>query len=60
MTWDEVCVAVQAALPGVEVSTSYGTPALRVRKKMRVRVWDNEPHVLGVRLTGVDEQDDLT
>ncbi len=59
-TWDEVCGAVQAALPGVEVSTSYGTPALKVRGKMLVRVWDDEPDVLVVRLTDLDEQEELT
>jgi hypothetical protein len=32
MTWDEVIVAAQR-LPGVEVSTSYGTPSLKVAGK---------------------------
>lgn len=60
MTWVEVCAAVHAALPGVEVSSSYGTPALKVRGKMLVRVWPDEPDVLVVRLTDLDEQEELT
>ena len=59
-TWDEVCAAVQAALPGVEVGSSYGTPALKVRGKMLLRVWPDEPDVLVVRLTDLDEQEELT
>ena len=37
MTWDEV-VAVGQELPGIEVSTSYGTPALKVRGKLVTRL----------------------
>ncbi|MER2269126.1 MmcQ/YjbR family DNA-binding protein [Methylobacterium oxalidis] len=37
MTWDEV-VALGCGLPGVEVSTSYGTPALKVRGKLVTRL----------------------
>ncbi|MGH3103625.1 MAG: MmcQ/YjbR family DNA-binding protein [Gaiellaceae bacterium] len=33
MTWDEVC-RLTLALPGTEVSTSYGSPALKVRGKL--------------------------
>ena len=37
MTWDEV-VALASALPGVEVSTSYGTPSLKVAGKFITRL----------------------
>lgn len=37
MTWDDV-VAVALELPGVEVGTAYGTPALRVRKAFMGRL----------------------
>ncbi|HXH21655.1 MAG TPA: MmcQ/YjbR family DNA-binding protein [Dehalococcoidia bacterium] len=47
MTWDEV-VELACRLPGVEVSTSYGTPALKVRRKFmaRLRQEDPEPDVM--------------
>jgi hypothetical protein len=35
MTWDEV---VAIALPGVALSTSYGTPALKVRGRLIARL----------------------
>ena len=37
MTWDDV-VAIASELPGVEVSTSYGTPALKVAGKLLTRL----------------------
>ncbi|WP_132253290.1 MmcQ/YjbR family DNA-binding protein [Methylobacterium segetis] len=37
MTWDDV-VALGRELPEVEVSTSYGTPALKVRGKLLTRL----------------------
>lgn len=37
MTWDEV-VAIAIALPGVALSTSYGTPALKVRGRLIARL----------------------
>ena len=37
MTWDEV-VEIGRRLPGVEVSTSYGTPALKVGGKLMTRL----------------------
>jgi hypothetical protein len=37
VTWDEV-VAAALELPDVEVSTAYGTPALRVRKAFMARM----------------------
>ncbi|MDF1504347.1 MmcQ/YjbR family DNA-binding protein [Roseisolibacter sp. H3M3-2] len=33
--------ALAAALPGVEEGTSYGTPALKVRKRTFARVWED-------------------
>jgi hypothetical protein len=36
LTWTDV-VEMAAALPGVEESTSYGTPALKVAKKLLAR-----------------------
>ncbi len=37
MTWDDV-VGLARDLPGVEVGTAYGTPALRVRRAFMCRV----------------------
>ncbi len=34
--------AFALTLPGVETSTSYGTPALKVRGKLMVRLWEDE------------------
>ena len=57
MTWDEV-VAIGLALPEVEVSTSYGTPALKVRGKFltRLRSEDDSLVLVGV---GFDEREFL-
>ena len=42
-----VCDAAEAAgLPGVETSTSYGTPVLRVGRKSMIRMKDAETLVL--------------
>jgi len=38
VTWDEVIALCEAELPEVERSTSYGTPALKVRKKLFARL----------------------
>lgn len=38
-SWDDV-VAIATALPEVEVSTSYGTPALKVKGKLFARLRD--------------------
>ena len=42
MTWDEVC-AIALSFPGVEQSTSYGTPSFKVKGKFltRLRAEDN-------------------
>jgi hypothetical protein len=37
MTFDDV-VALASELPGIETGTSYGTPALRVRRKFMARL----------------------
>jgi hypothetical protein len=36
----EVC-RLAKALPGVEEDTSYGTPALKVKKKLMARLWED-------------------
>jgi hypothetical protein len=55
VTWEEA-VAVASVLPEVEVSTSYGTPALKVRGKLltRLRPEDDSLVFLDVPL---DERD---
>ena len=40
LTFDDV-VRIASPLPGVEAGTSYGTPALRVGKKLMCRMWDD-------------------
>lgn len=57
MTWDEV-VAIGLALPGVELSTSWRTPALKIRGKLLARLReDGETVVLPV--SGPDEREAL-
>ncbi|MDR6293077.1 hypothetical protein E9232_005622 [Inquilinus ginsengisoli] len=56
MTFDDVC-AIALAWPGVERSTSYGTPALKVKGKLLTRLReDGETLVVGV---GFDEREML-
>jgi hypothetical protein len=43
VTWDEV-VEIACRLPGVETGSSYGTPALKVRKKFMSRL--REPDIM--------------
>ena len=40
--WDHVVTLAQAELPDVELSTSYGTPALKVRKKLFARLLEDD------------------
>ncbi|GJG84850.1 hypothetical protein tb265_00310 [Gemmatimonadetes bacterium T265] len=40
LTFDDIC-ALAGALPGVEMGTSYGTPALRVAGKSMARLWED-------------------
>jgi hypothetical protein len=55
--WDDV-VAIGTALPGVEVGTSFGTPALKVRGKGMCRL-RRDPDALVVRLTDLGEREAL-
>ena len=48
MDFDAV-VGLATDLPEVNVSTSYGTPALKVRKKLLCRMWPDE-NVLVLRI----------
>ena len=54
MTWAAVC-KVGLAFPGVELSTSYGTPALKVRGKFMLRLREDSES-LAVKC-GFDERD---
>ena len=55
MTWEEA-VAVASALPGVEVSTSYGTPALKVNGKFLTRLRPEDDSLVFVDVP-MDERD---
>ena len=43
MTWDDI-MALALALPGAELSTSYGRPAVKVRGKMFVVTGNSDDH----------------
>ena len=45
VTWSALC-RFAMSLPGVEQGTSYGTPALRVRKKLLVRLKEDGQSVV--------------
>jgi hypothetical protein len=45
VTWAALC-KLAMKLPGVELGTSYGTPALRVRKKLLVRLKEDGQSVV--------------
>jgi hypothetical protein len=53
VTWDDV-VSLARALPGVDVGTAYGTPALRVRGRFLARVRE-DGETLAIRCD-VDER----
>jgi hypothetical protein len=55
--WDDV-VNSGARLPGVEVTTSYGTPALKVRDKLICRLRTN-PDALVIRVIDMEDRDAL-
>jgi hypothetical protein len=55
--WDDV-VDVGSRLLGVEVTTSYGTPALKVRDKLICRLRTN-PDALVVRVIDMEDRDAL-
>lgn len=56
-TWDDV-VEIGTRLPGVEVGTSFGTPALRVRGKGMCRL-RSEPRALVLRVADLGEREAL-
>jgi hypothetical protein len=56
-SWDDV-VAIGLALPGVEVATSYGTPALRVKARFMCRL-RTDPDALVLRVTDLGEREAL-
>ena len=56
-TWDDV-VAIGSRFPGVEVATSYGTPALRVKGKGMCRL-RTDPDALVVRVVDLMDRDAL-
>jgi hypothetical protein len=57
LTWDAV-VEIGAKLPGVEVSSSYGTPALKVKGKLLVRLKEDGESVV-VRTADLDSKEAL-
>ena len=57
MTWEKLC-ELFLSYPGVEQSTSYGTPAFKVRKKLLVRVHQKE-RALVMKVESLDEQEAL-
>ena len=56
-TWEDV-VEMGSRLPGVEVATSWGMPALRVRKKGMCRMRTN-PDALVMRVLDMGEREAL-
>ena len=56
VTYDTVR-RIALEFPGVEESTSYGTPALKVKKKLMVRMW--EDGVTMVLKSTFDEREEL-
>lgn len=57
ITFDRI-VELARPLPGTEVSTSYGTPALKVGKKLVLRMHQKEDAIV-MLLNTVDEQQKL-
>ncbi len=51
-------VAMAKDLPDIEVSTSYGTPALKVRKKLLLRMHDKQDAIV-LMLDSVAQQQEL-
>ena len=56
-TWDDV-VTIALGLPGVEESTSYGTPSLKVRGKFMCRL-RTDPDALVLRVSDLGEREAL-
>ncbi len=57
MKWDEFA-AIACELPEVEVATSYGRPAVKVRGKF-IAGYNTQEKAFVLRLASVDEQDFL-
>ncbi len=55
MTWDDV-IAMGLELPGVEVSTSYGTPALKVRKKLLARLKEDGETLVLLQVEDIEQR----
>jgi hypothetical protein len=55
--WDDV-VAIGTRFPGVEVSTSYCTPSLKVRGKFMCRL-RTDPDALALRVSDMGEREAL-
>jgi len=53
-SWEDV-VAIGTRFPGVEVTTSYGTPSMRIRKKFMCRL-RTDPDALVVRVADMGER----
>ncbi len=56
-SWDDV-VAIGTRFPGVEVTTSYGTPSMRIRKKFMCRL-RTDPDALVLRVADMGEREAL-
>jgi hypothetical protein len=56
-TWHDV-IAIGSRFPGVEVTTSYGTPSLKVRKKFMCRL-RTDPDALVLRVSDMGEREAL-
>lgn len=54
-TYEYVC-SIALALPGVELSTSYGTPAIKVKGKFMARLRSESEGGLAIRCDFVDRQ----
>jgi hypothetical protein len=57
MTWEDV-LALAQRFPGVEESTSYGTPAIKVRGKLMARM-RTDPDALVLRVADLGEREAL-
>jgi hypothetical protein len=57
MTWDDV-LGLALRFPGVEESTSYGTPAIKVRGKLMARM-RTDPDALVLRVADLGEREAL-
>ena len=58
MTWDDV-VAIGRRFPGVDVGTSFGTPALKFRDKGMLCRLRSDPDALVLRVIDMGEREAL-